>query len=95
MFKLTGFECLLCAIISSQERELIFVLDLQTHLFFLVLQILELPTHPFYVGVQFHPEFKSRPRRPSALFLGIYQPSEDLYILLIKLFSFRGLEYNQ
>jgi len=35
-----------------------------------VLQILELPSHPFYVGVQFHPEFKSRPGRPSALFLG-------------------------
>ncbi|KAG6749818.1 CTP synthase [Populus alba x Populus x berolinensis] len=34
------------------------------------MEILELPTHPFYVGVQFHPEFKSRPRRPSALFLG-------------------------
>ncbi|KAF8392621.1 hypothetical protein HHK36_022969 [Tetracentron sinense] len=35
------------------------------------MEILELPTHPFYVGVQFHPEFKSRPGRPSALFLGL------------------------
>ncbi|KAJ8749417.1 hypothetical protein K2173_025461 [Erythroxylum novogranatense] len=35
------------------------------------MEILELPNHPFYVGVQFHPEFKSRPRRPSALFLGL------------------------
>jgi len=95
VFKLTGFECLLCAIISGRERELNYVLILQAHLFFLVLQILELPTHPFYVGVQFHPEFKSRPRRPSALFLGIYQLSEHLYLLLIKLFSFRGFEYNQ
>ncbi|OAY61899.1 CTP synthase isoform X2 [Manihot esculenta] len=34
------------------------------------MEILELPSHPFYVGVQFHPEFKSRPRRPSPLFLG-------------------------
>ena len=34
------------------------------------LQILELPGHPYYVGVQFHPEFKSRPGRPSAPFLG-------------------------
>ncbi|CAL8996833.1 unnamed protein product, partial [Prunus brigantina] len=34
------------------------------------LVILELPSHPFYVGVQFHPEFKSRPGKPSALFLG-------------------------
>ncbi|GAV92115.1 GATase domain-containing protein [Cephalotus follicularis] len=34
------------------------------------MEILELPSHPFYVGVQFHPEFKSRPGRPSALFFG-------------------------
>ncbi|KAK7269632.1 hypothetical protein RIF29_22365 [Crotalaria pallida] len=34
------------------------------------MEILELPSHPFYVGAQFHPEFKSRPGRPSALFLG-------------------------
>lgn len=33
-------------------------------------QILELPRHPYFVGVQFHPEFKSRPGKPSALFLG-------------------------
>jgi CTP synthase (UTP-ammonia lyase) len=33
-------------------------------------QILELPGHPYYVGVQFHPEFKSRPGKPSAVFLG-------------------------
>ncbi|XP_026446191.1 CTP synthase-like [Papaver somniferum] len=35
------------------------------------MEIVELPSHPFYVGVQFHPEFKSRPGRPSALFLGL------------------------
>ncbi|CAI9266089.1 unnamed protein product [Lactuca saligna] len=35
------------------------------------MEILELPTHPFYVGVQFHPEYKSRPGKPSALFLGL------------------------
>lgn len=36
----------------------------------MILQILELPGHPYYVGVQFHPEFKSRPGKPSAVFLG-------------------------
>ena len=36
------------------------------------LQILELPGHPYYVGVQFHPEFKSRPGKPYAVFLGQY-----------------------
>ncbi|KAH1108525.1 hypothetical protein J1N35_012293 [Gossypium stocksii] len=35
------------------------------------MEVLELPSHPFYVGVQFHPEFKSRPGKPSALFLGL------------------------
>ncbi|KAK1393683.1 CTP synthase [Heracleum sosnowskyi] len=35
------------------------------------MEIIELPTHPYYVGVQFHPEFKSRPGRPSPLFVGL------------------------
>ncbi|XVF22126.1 hypothetical protein REPUB_Repub12eG0147000 [Reevesia pubescens] len=35
------------------------------------MEVLELPGHPFYVGVQFHPEFKSRPGKPSAPFLDI------------------------
>ncbi|KAH9768126.1 CTP synthase [Citrus sinensis] len=46
-------------------------LDLKFFCFLRYPQILELPSHPFYVGVQFHPEFKSRPGRPSALFLGL------------------------
>ncbi|CAA0828254.1 CTP synthase family protein, partial [Striga hermonthica] len=33
------------------------------------MEILELKDHPFYVGVQFHPEFKSRPGKPSPPFL--------------------------
>ncbi|XXG67677.1 hypothetical protein AAC387_Pa06g0963 [Persea americana] len=37
------------------------------------MEILELPRHPFFVGVQFHPEFKSRPGKPSALFLGFIE----------------------
>ncbi|XP_072966924.1 uncharacterized protein [Typha angustifolia] len=35
------------------------------------MEVIELPNHPYYIGVQFHPEFKSRPRKPSALFLGL------------------------
>ncbi|KAJ6393306.1 hypothetical protein OIU77_022721 [Salix suchowensis] len=34
------------------------------------MEIVELPNHPYYIGTQFHPEFKSRPGKPSALFLG-------------------------
>lgn len=33
-----------------------------------LVEAVELPNHPFYVGVQFHPEFKSRPNRPHPLF---------------------------
>ncbi|XP_044468705.1 CTP synthase isoform X1 [Mangifera indica] len=35
------------------------------------MEIIELPSHPYFVGVQFHPEFKSRPGKPSAVFLGL------------------------
>jgi len=34
------------------------------------MQIIELPSHKFFIGAQFHPEFKSRPGKPSPLFLG-------------------------
>ena len=33
-----------------------------------LVEAVELPELPFYVGVQFHPEFKSRPNRPHPLF---------------------------
>ncbi len=33
-----------------------------------LVEIIELPDHPWFIGVQFHPEFKSRPNRPHKLF---------------------------
>jgi len=33
-----------------------------------LVEVLELPNHPFFVASQFHPEFKSRPTRPQPLF---------------------------
>ena len=36
----------------------------------LLVETVELTDRPFYVGVQFHPEFKSRPNKPHPLFLG-------------------------
>jgi CTP synthase len=30
--------------------------------------MIELPGHPYFVGCQFHPEFKSRPQSPHPLF---------------------------
>src|SRR6056297_1536522 len=34
-----------------------------------LVEIVEVPDHPWFVGVQFHPEFKSRPNRPHPLFV--------------------------
>ncbi len=33
-----------------------------------LVEVIELPDHPWFVGSQFHPEFKSRPNRPHPLF---------------------------
>lgn len=33
-----------------------------------LVEIIELPNHPWFVATQFHPEFKSRPNRPHPLF---------------------------
>jgi len=35
-----------------------------------LVEIIELTDHPWYVGSQFHPEFKSRPLNPHPLFVG-------------------------
>jgi CTP synthase len=36
-----------------------------------LVEIVELPTHPFFIAVQFHPELKSRPQRAHPLFKGL------------------------
>ena len=36
-----------------------------------LVEAVELVDHPWFVGVQFHPEFKSRPNRPHPLFTGL------------------------
>ena len=41
----------------------------------LLVETVELTERPFYVGVQFHPEFKSRPNRPHPLFAGFIAAS--------------------
>ncbi|MFV0402227.1 MAG: CTP synthase [Oscillospiraceae bacterium] len=40
-----------------------------------LVEIVEDPSHPWFVGVQFHPEFKSRPNRPHPLFAGLVEAS--------------------
>jgi CTP synthase len=38
-----------------------------------LVEIIELPSHPFFIATQFHPEFRSRPNRPHPLFLGLIE----------------------
>lgn len=38
-----------------------------------IVEMCELPTHPFFVATQAHPEFKSRPNRPHPLFKGFVE----------------------
>jgi CTP synthase len=35
-----------------------------------LVEIMEIPNHPWFVGCQFHPEFKSSPIMPHPLFMG-------------------------
>jgi CTP synthase len=36
-----------------------------------LVEIIEMPNHPFFIATQFHPEFRSRPNNPHPLFLGL------------------------
>lgn len=40
-----------------------------------LVEIVELPDHPWFIGVQFHPEFKSRPNKPQKLFADFIRAS--------------------
>jgi CTP synthase len=42
-----------------------------------LVEIVELPDHPWFVASQFHPEFKSRPTRPAPLFDGFVAAALD------------------
>ena len=42
-----------------------------------LVEIVEIHNHPWFVGVQFHPEFKSRPNRPHPLFKDFVKAAVD------------------
>jgi CTP synthase len=43
-----------------------------------LVEAIELPNHRFFTGVQFHPEFKSRPNKPHPLFLGLVKAAFNM-----------------
>jgi CTP synthase len=42
-----------------------------------LVEMIEIPSHPYFLGTQAHPEFKSRPNRPSPLFSGLIQAAVE------------------
>ncbi len=44
-----------------------------THL----VEIVELPAHPFFIGVQFHPEYKSTPENPQPIFVAFVKAAME------------------
>jgi CTP synthase len=42
-----------------------------------LVEIVEVPDHPWFVGVQFHPEFKSRPNKPQKLFADFIKAASE------------------
>ncbi|MEW5854799.1 MAG: CTP synthase [Myxococcota bacterium] len=42
-----------------------------------LVEMVELPNHPFFIGCQFHPEFQSKPFKPHPLFVGLVGAALD------------------
>lgn len=42
-----------------------------------LVEIMEIPEHPFFIGVQFHPELKSTPENPHPLFVSLVKYAMD------------------
>jgi CTP synthase len=42
-----------------------------------LVEMIELPSHPFFIASQFHPEFQSRPSNPHPLFRGFIQAAQQ------------------
>ncbi len=42
-----------------------------------LVEVAELPDHPWFLGCQFHPEFKSKPFKPHPLFIGFVGAARD------------------
>ena len=42
-----------------------------------LVEIVEIPSHPYFIAGQFHPELKSRPNRPAPLFVGLVKAAKE------------------
>ncbi len=42
-----------------------------------LVEIIELPQHPFFIATQFHPEYKSTPENPQAIFVAFVKAALD------------------
>jgi len=42
-----------------------------------LVEIVEIPTHPFFIGVQFHPELKSTPEHPQPIFVAFVKAAME------------------
>lgn len=42
-----------------------------------LVEIVEIPTHPFFIGVQFHPEYKSTPENPQPIFVAFVKAAME------------------
>ena len=42
-----------------------------------LVEIVEIPSHPFFIGVQFHPELKSTPEHPQPIFVAFVKAAMD------------------
>lgn len=45
-----------------------------------IVEMIEIPEHPWFVACQFHPEFKSRPNRPHPLFRGFVTAAAENHV---------------
>ena len=50
-----------------------------------LVEIVEYKNHPFFVGVQFHPELKSRPNRPAPVFVRTNKSSKRKIKIVLKI----------
>ncbi|MBU0630097.1 MAG: CTP synthase [Candidatus Margulisbacteria bacterium] len=55
-----------------------------------LVEVIELPSHPFFLATQYHPEFKSRPNRPHPLFAGFIKAAVSRLEEQIALFKEKG-----